>query len=325
MEAEKTTFDYSLLTKYITEELSHQELEAVTQWKNISDQNERIYQHVFKLRIQHKYNYYNDPEKVKSALNLINEKINHKSLGYLLKTFTKYAAIITILFLATIFTLIYNQKESYITIIVKNSEGVKKHSLEDGTIVWLNEASVLRIPKSFSPENRQVEVTGEAYFDVKKNQSVPFIVHMEKLDIRAVGTSFNVKSSDDGMIEAILTSGKVLLQDKKQRTMLEMSPGEKVTYIPEREEYHIEEIDVNVSTAWHLDQLTFDCVTLREIVNKISVLYDVNVNLESKLLADKKFRCVINRDESLTEVLDILKFLAQIQYRIEGDEVFISE
>jgi len=146
------------------------------------------------------------------------------------------------------------------------------------------------------------------------------------VDVKVLGTSFNLNTeAADNAFEAVLVSGKIVLQDKHEKDILRMSPSEKVIYSPSRNEYSIETVDTNVSTAWHLNQMTFENSTLREIVNKLSMLYDVNINIESKELADRRYRCVINRDETLIEVLDILKYLAPITYRIEGNEVFISK
>ncbi len=77
--------------------------------------------------------------------------------------------------------------------------------------------------------------------------------------------------------------------------------------------------------AKNANQFVFENVTLREIVNQLSVKFNVNINLESSKLAQRKFRCVINEDESLSDILKLLKFLASIQYRIEGSEIFIYE
>lgn len=92
-----------------------------------------------------------------------------------------------------------------------------------------------------------------------------------------------------------------------------------------KNEYATEFVDVNICTAWRLNQFVFENVTLREIVNQLSVKFNVNINLESSKLAQRKFRCVINEDESLSDILKLLKFLAPIQYRIEGSEIFIYE
>lgn len=320
--------DYSLLAKYILGELTPKELEHIIQWKNESNENSALFRKITHLRVQSKYDVYRRTEKTDDALKLINRQIDQRSKGYSFKRFLRYAAVIMIFISFSVFGLknYMEQEEQYVSIVVKEGGVVKKISLDDGTVVWMNSGSTLRLPNSFSSENRSVRIEGEVYFDVRKNQENPFFVHTGQMSVKVLGTSFSINSRDEGeIIETILTSGKVVLQDRNNNTILEMSPGEKVTFIPGKGEYSVETIDVNVSTAWHLDQLTFESVTLREIVNKIAILYDVNVNLESKTLADKKFRCVINRDESLIEVLDILKYLARIEYRIEGDEVFINE
>lgn len=98
-----------------------------------------------------------------------------------------------------------------------------------------------------------------------------------------------------------------------------------MTYNNYKNEYATEFVDVNICTAWRLNQFVFENVTLREIVNQLSVKFNVNINLESSKLAQRKFRCVINEDESLSDILKLLKFLASIQYRIEGSEIFIYE
>lgn len=126
-------------------------------------------------------------------------------------------------------------------------------------------------------------------------------------------------------VETVLARGKVALLDKQWNPILDMSPGEKVTYDNNKNEYATEVVDVNVCTAWRLNQFVFENVTLREIVNQLSVKFNVNINLESTKLAQRKFRCVINEDESLPDILKLLKYLAPIQYRIEGKEIFIYE
>jgi len=319
-------FDYSLLAKYIIQELSPEEWEKLVQWKKESKENQELYQKVTALRISNKYNSFNTTSKIENALELVNKQIDQPSKSHLFKKVLKYAAIVIMLISLSLFGQKYVESESYISIIVREGDNVKKLTLDDGTLVWLNSGSTLRVPKSFSSENRKVSIEGEVYFDVRKNMESPFWVHTPEMNVKVLGTSFSVNSRNNGQIvETILTSGKVILQDRNFETIMEMSPGEKVIFNAGPNEYYVETIDVNISTAWHLDQLKFESITLREIVNKIAILYDVNVNLESKTLADKKFRCVINRDESLFEVLDILKYLAHIKYRIEGDEVFISE
>lgn len=321
-------FDSKLLVKYLIDELTPAELGQIMEWRSRSEENENIFSCLVKLRISHRFIHSNAPDKVEKALTEVNRRINRKTLRYRMFEIGKYAAVFALLAFLGYGGFRYASRwhESYLSIVIKEGEEIKKITLADGTIVWLNSASTLRIPESFSVGNRKVEIKGEAYFDVKKNLESPFLAKTKHLDVEVLGTSFNLNTGiNEERAEAILVSGRVALYDKSHRSLLEMSPGEKVTFDPLRKEYVVETVDANISTAWHLDQLTFESVTLREIVNKLSIIYDVNVNLESKKLAERRFRCVINRDESLVEVLDILKYLAHIEYRIEGDEVFISE
>ena len=158
-----------------------------------------------------------------------------------------------------------------------------------------------------------------------KHKGSSFRVQTEYVDVKVLGTSFNLNThTENNELKAVLVSGKISLQNKEEKEILRMSPSEMVTYNPLRNEYSIETVNTNISSAWHLNQMTFENSTLREIVNKLSMIYDVNINLESKELADRRYRCVINREETLEEVLDILKLLAPINYRIDENEVFIN-
>lgn len=320
-------FDYSILIKYLFEELTEQEIETLLQWRKESSSNEQVFAMLMRLRISHKYFDINKSGRTPQALAEINKRINKTQSRNIIRPLIRYAAIILLLITFSFgIANFLKEQNSDIKFTVSAGEPIKKLTLRDGTVVWLNENSTLQIPKNFSPQKRTLKLEGEAYFDVKKNLPNPFIVDASSIKVKVMGTSFNLKKNrENGEVETILVTGKVVLLDEGGNQMYDMFPGEKATYSPEMNEYTINTVDTNVSTAWHLNQLRFENTTLREIVNKLSLIYDVNINLESKKLADRKYRCVINRDETLVEVLDILSYLAPIKYKIEGDEVFIYE
>lgn len=160
----------------------------------------------------------------------------------------------------------------------------------------------------------------------KQKQFSLFNVFTGYVNIQVKGTSFDVKTDvENKRVEAVLVSGEIELLDADRNKLLDVSPGEKVTYNQNKNEYTTEAVDVNILTAWRLRQFVFENATLREIVNKLSVKFNVNINIESSALAQRKFRCVINEDESLPDILKLLTFLAPIRYRIEGKEIFIYE
>ncbi|GGK18597.1 MULTISPECIES: FecR family protein [Parabacteroides] len=160
----------------------------------------------------------------------------------------------------------------------------------------------------------------------KQEQFSLFNVFTGYVNIQVKGTSFDVKiDNENKKVETVLVSGQIELLDINRNKVLDVSPGEKVTYNQNKNEYTSEAIDVNISTAWRLRQFVFENATLREIVNKLSVKFNVNINIESSALARRKFRCVINEDEGLADILNLLGYLAPIHYKVEGKEVFIYE
>ena len=319
-------FNYALLAKYLIGSLSQEEMEEVMRWRDLSAENETVFSEVFRLRLSWNAAKYADNERIDMALGKINTRINRTRRYRIVRSLLKYAAIIILLVSFSSVGWNYFKPETYVTIALGDSEGVKKVTLDDGSVVWLRGNSELKIPQSFSSVNRTVSLQGEAFFDVAKNAQSPLYISTNYVNIKVLGTAFNVKTDEEHQnVETVLARGKVALLDKQWKAVLDMSPGEKVTYNNRKNEYATEVVDVNICTAWRLNQFVFENVTLREIVNQLSVKFNVNINLESSKLAQRKFRCVINEDESLPDILKLLKFLAPIRYRIEGDEVFIYE
>ena len=319
-------FDYRLLAKYLTDTLSPEEMEKVERWRVLSIENEDIFSKLVKLRVSWKFTQYNTPEHIEKALNGLNVKIDSRRRFQIFRSVMRYAAVVLLLVSFSYVGWDYLKPYNYVTITVKQSEDVKKIKLADGSTAWLKSGSSLKIPETFTADNRKLSLQGEAFFDVAKNAQSPLYISTNYVNIKVLGTAFNVKTDEEHQnVETVLARGKVALLDKQWKAVLDMSPGEKVTYNNRKNEYATEVVDVNICTAWRLNQFVFENVTLREIVNQLSVKFNVNINLESSKLAQRKFRCVINEDESLPDILKLLKFLAPIRYRIEGDEVFIYE
>lgn len=318
-------FDYGLLAKYIIDKLAPEEMEQVMEWRNLSAENERVFSDLVRLRISRHYMKYTKPEHIESALTKINARIDRtKRRSIFVRTF-KYVAAVLLLFSISYGGYEYFKPENYMKIVVKPGCGIKKVILADGTAVWLKESSVLKIPESFSSMKRDVSLSGSAFFDVVKS-SVPFYVSTQYVNVGVYGTTFELHVDHSARkVEATLLKGKITLLDQDRKELLDVLPGEKVTYDYSENEYVTEKIDVNLCAAWRYEQIVFEDETLRTIADKLSRKFQVNIHIQQPGLADRKFRCVINKDESLTDVLNLLEYLAPIGYRIDGKEVFIWE
>lgn len=297
--------------------LSPEEMGKVQEWRVLSIDNEYVFSKLVELRISGKFTQYNTSEHIEKALEGLNAKINSRRRFQIFHSVMRYAAVILLLVSFSYVGWDYLRPDNYVTITVKQGEDVKKIMLADGSAVWLKGGASLKIPEAFAENSRKLSL--------QRMHNLHYMFP-NYVNIKVLGTAFNVKTDEKHQnVETVLARGKVALFDKQWKAVLDMSPGEKVTYNNYKNEYATEFVDVNICTAWRLNQFVFENVTLREIVNQLSVKFNVNINLESSKLAQRKFRCVINEDESLSDILKLLKFLAPIQYRIEGSEIFIYE
>ena len=319
-------FDYRLLAKYLTGMLSPEEMKQVEEWRKLSIDNEEAFSKLMKLRVSWKFTQYNTPEHIEEALNGLNAKINSRRRFQILRSVMRYAAVILLLVSFSYVGWGYLKPDNYVTIRVEQGKDVKKIVLADGSAVWLKEGSSLRIPEVFAENNRKLSLQGEAFFDIAKNANSLFIVATDYVKVEVHGTSFHVNvNAGNKSVETVLVRGCISLHALNGKKILEMNPGERVAYSWDENTCFTDHVDVNVCAVWRFNQLVFENTTLREIANQLSIKYNVNVNIESSRLAQRRFRCVINEDERLPDVLEQLCYLAPITYRIESSEIYISE
>lgn len=165
-------FDYGLLAKYMADNISSEEMEEIMDWANSSQDNKKILSEVMNLRVSYSSMYYKNPQRIEEALLKVNGKINLSNRFQLMHNVLQYAAVFLILLSFSYTAYEYFKPEKQISIVVKPGKDVKKLVLADGTSVWLKGGSTLTYPESFSDENRQVSLQGEAFFEVSKKASI---------------------------------------------------------------------------------------------------------------------------------------------------------
>ena len=209
--------------------------------------------------------------------------------------------------------------------VVEVKSGDKaKLILPDGSAVKLNSASSLVYDFSDSGK-RNVILTGEAFFEVTKDKSKPFIVQVGELNIEVLGTSFNVSSyGEDSFIETSLLEGSIKLYSKNLPHAYQLNPSEKAIYNTKTKTIQIESTKNGYETAWMQDRLVFESEPLERVIDKIERWYGITIDLQCPEIARDKISGSFS-GEQLMYVLEALKIQYNVDYSIRGDDVVIKK
>ncbi len=193
-----------------------------------------------------------------------------------------------------------------------------KFMLPDGSTGYLNSGSILKYPVSFKHE-RKVELIGEAYFDVVHNKEIPFHVKTQNLDIKVLGTTFNVvANTDEETEEIVLQTGEIDISSKDGNQLAILKPNEELTLDIDKRTYSKSTVEASQYTAWKEGKLIFRNENMQQMARRISRWYNVDVVVDD-LLLDYTFHATFI-DEPLDEVLKLLSITTPISYKEEKRE-----
>lgn len=191
--------------------------------------------------------------------------------------------------------------------------------LPDGSKVWLNAASSLKYPTSFAGNERNVQLTGEAYFEVAKDASKPFKVNVNELNVKVLGTHFNVMAyADEDAIKTTLLEGSVQLTSGGSSSMLK--PDQQG--IVRGNKINIVDVEASSFVAWKNGYFEFSRSNIQDIMKQLSRWYDMQVVYEGKI-SDDEFVGKIERSAKLSRVLRILE-LSHVHFKIENKKITVS-
>ena len=207
-------------------------------------------------------------------------------------------------------------------------------TLPDGTKVWLNAASSIHYPLFFNETNREIDITGEAYFEVAtldkfdpltgKNNKVPFMIHAGGTTVKVFGTHFNIHAyPEDGSIKTTLLEGKVQVSKGNDKVLLVPGQQAETGFGSQNDILVLDEADLDEAVAWKNGMTTFHKDDIRTVMNMIGRWYNVNVEFDGKL-TKRKFSGEVPRSDYLSSVLAMLEY-AGIHFRIENRTVIVKE
>ncbi len=202
--------------------------------------------------------------------------------------------------------------------------GEFSYQLADGSKVWINSESELRFPESFGEGDRHVYLKGEAYFDVVKDTSHPFIVSTSKGDIRVYGTSFNATDYANRALSVVLVQGRISFLPQKGEEV-QLLPSQRMEYNEKTGGVKVETVDVSTYTAWVEHYFIFQAQSLEEIMNTLSRWYDFNAVFEHDNLRNIRLSGRLYRHEDIRTLLDSYEQIADVKFQIKGNNIIITK
>jgi ferric-dicitrate binding protein FerR (iron transport regulator) len=200
--------------------------------------------------------------------------------------------------------------------------------LPDNTIVYLNAGSQLKYAIEEQNGKREVFLEGEAWFDVTQNEKKPFVVHTSFYDVNVTGTQFNVKAyKNDAEITTTLEEGSVQITSSENFKLPEniaLRPGEQLVYSSAKKAIDVKNVETRMFTAWKDNKLIFINMNLKELFVVLERKYGVDFQVTNNVILDYHYDGTI-KDESILEVLDLLKETLPVKYKIENQTVLITK
>jgi transmembrane sensor len=199
--------------------------------------------------------------------------------------------------------------------------------LSDGTLVQLNAGSKLTFPAAFSGNTREVYLKGEGFFEVHKNAKQPFVVKTDYIDIKVLGTTFNISAYDDEhFMTTVLVEGKVNIHQKDKflaNDEFTLSPGQSCIYSVNSKKSIVSDVDVNDYILWKDGLYNFKEMPLADVVSRVNKFFNRNIQIENEKVANTLVSGKLVLAGNITEVLEYLSKTIEGKYEITQDGVFI--
>jgi len=331
---EENIFD--LIQKYAEDRCTKNEVKEIIRWFENPSHHLKIYQALTKL-------WYKTESQSKQQVDLkgVLDRIHHKinlynedQTGYtqfkwrtVLNAFTKIAAILflPLLIISAVYfsrdESIFPRESLYSRVHVPMGSKLKTE-LPDGTTVWLNSGSTLRYPQKFSRKDREVYLSGEAFFDVVSDRLHPLLVRTGELDIKVYGTRFNVMAyPNEEYIATTLETGKVSIEKPDQENKIMrycfLQTGERAVYHKKEKTVNKYKTDPYKYSSWKDDKLIFRNDPLEVVIKRLRRLYNADIEFAgtSPELGKHPFTLIVE-EETLLQVLEYLTVAAPIEFTI---------
>jgi transmembrane sensor len=322
--------DYQdLIIKFLANEISEEELVQLDSWlkekpenRHIFDNENELWQETsFQTKLQH---YKIDKNWIDISLRLGLGKKKIRSVTVIRKisfiSLVAAASLASLIAIGSLFLWI-NGKHTSKTVrtastIISTREGEKAHIyLPDSTEIVLNSGSTIRYDGNYNKNERVVQFSGEAFFDVSTNPKKPFIVKLDRMNITATGTRFNIFSyNNEDRVETTLEEGIIQVSILGVEPIT-MKSGQQVVYFVKSKKVSLSEVATDTYVSWKENKLRFNDTPFEEVLRRIGRKYNVTFEITNRNLLNLRYTATFI-DESIEEVMQMLKAVSPITYKI---------
>lgn len=319
---------------YLTNSLTPEEMQSLQNWLNVSEENRKHFsdmQEVWIAASDEADEQHFDKERayqlfLEHTENLVQPSVKRKTLT--ISPWMYAAAMIVIVFFCGTIAFqsgkrVLQNQLTQITVEAPYGSKTKLH-LPDGTLVWLNAGSKMSYAQDFGINERSLNLSGEAYFEVTRNEEIPFKVHTEELDVKVLGTKFNFRNyKDDQEAKVCLLEGKVALNTRQKETILH--PDQQALLDKKTGKLSVSGTKAAHSAEWTNDRLYFDEVLLSDIIKELERSYDVKITVADDTLNTIRFYGNFRkREQSIQEIMNVLSSTDKMTYTINGKNIVIT-
>lgn len=322
--------DEELMARFLMGECSEEELRRVNAWLDESGEHARELFRVEEIYHLGRTDESADAKKTEKAEKQLFKRLKQEEAKrYKVRrmyTWMRYAAmLIGIFFISGLSYHIYQtHNEANALVAVTARDEVKELMLPDGTKVWLNKHTTLKYPRDFSDKTRSVYMEGEAYFEVKRNKEKPFLVRSEAMQVRVLGTVFNMKSDKTNRSAvATLIKGEIEVKGNHDEGMIVLAPGQKAELNAVSRRLVVKQVDTGIEN-WHNNQFVFEKADIFTIARTLENSYGVRIILAPDMNSTKTYSGTLMKKKGVEEMLNQIKNVIPVEYKIVGNSVFLS-
>jgi len=319
-----------LLVKYLVGEASHEEVNLINDWLQNSAENQKKYEDFIfiwekSLQLATVNAVDTDGAWIRMQERLKKEEAKSSSVKIFSLQNTLWlrvaAVFLVVAFgLVTYFVINKNTAQQFAVINIESAEKILTETLPDGSVITVNKNSKLSYPSKFNGNAREITMEGEAFFTITPDKTKPFIIHVNDITVKVVGTSFNIKSVN-GKTEVIVETG--IVQVIKQNSTVELTPGQKVVTEINDASIVKDSATDKLYNYYRSKEFICDNTPLKRLVDILNEAYSAHIIIENKSLENLPITTVF-KDETLENILNVISETLGITIEKNREQVILK-